>query len=288
MIRIDATALTYDLTGNLTDNGQGQSYTYNDANRLFKIFDQTTLISTYIYNALGQRMRKTTATGTTIFHYDLAGRLIAETAADGTPLRDYVWQQASPIAQIEGDTVRDTLTHLHSDHLRTPRLGTDVAGNVVWRWEGTAFGATQPVENPASVNLRLPGQYADAESGLLYNWHRSYDPLIGRYITSDPIGLGGGFNSYLYAAANPLVFTDPTGEYWWWTAAKWIVQIRKTARRHGTTLNPHGEKRALETYCYIDTNANGIPDCYDRDMDGDGKPDNEDDDIDGDGILNEG
>ena len=287
LIRIDATALTYDLTGNLTDNGQGQSYTYNDANRLFKIFDQTTLISTYIYNALGQRMRKTTATGTTIFHYDLAGRLIAETAADGTPLRDYVWQQASPIAQIEGDTVRDTLTHLHSDHLRTPRLGTDVAGNVVWRWEGTAFGATQPVENPASVNLRLPGQYADAESGLLYNWHRYYDPLIGRYITSDPIGLGGGFNSYLYAAANPLVFTDPTGEYWWWTAAKWIVQIRKTARRHGTTLNPHGEKRELETYCYIDTNANGIPDCYDRDMDGDGKPDNEDDDIDGDGILNE-
>ncbi len=52
-------------------------------------------------------------------------------------------------------------------------------------------------------------------------------------------------------------------------------------------MNPHGEKRELETYCYIDTNANGIPDCYDHNMDGDGKPDNEDDDIDGDGILNE-
>ena len=287
LIRIDATALTYDLAGNLTDNGQGQTYAYNDANRLFQLFDKTTLAAIYVYNALGQRMRKTTARGTTIFHYDLAGRLIAETADDGTPLRDYVWQQASLVAQIEGDTVHDTLTHLHSDHLRTPRLGTDVAGNVVWRWEGTAFGGTHPVENPATVNLRLPGQYADAESGLLFNWHRYYDPRIGRYVTSDPIGLGGGFNSYLYAAANPLVFTDPTGEYWWWSLTRWIAQIRKTAQRHGRTLNPHGEKRELETYCYIDTNANGIPDCYDHNMDGDGKPDNEDDDIDGDGILNE-
>ncbi len=163
LIRIDATALTYDLAGNLTDNGQGQTYAYNDANRLFQLFDKTTLAAIYVYNALGQRMRKTTARGTTIFHYDLAGRLIAKTADDGTPLRDYVWQQASLVAQIEGDTVHDTLTHLHSDHLRTPRLGTDVAGNVVWRWEGTAFGGTHPVENPATVNLRLPGQYADAE-----------------------------------------------------------------------------------------------------------------------------
>ena len=156
-------------------------------------------------------MHKTTATGTTIFHYDLEGRLIGETADNGTPLRDYVWQDDSPIAQIEGDTVIDTLTYLHTDHLATPRLGTDVVGNVVWRWEGAAFGGTQPLENPTFINLRFPGQYADAESGLYYNWNRYYDPSTGRYVTSDPLGLIAGLNPFVYAMDNSPRFIDRTG-----------------------------------------------------------------------------
>ena len=211
LIGIDATTLGYDPAGNLTDDGQGQTYAYNDASRLSQVFDNALLTATYVYNALGQRMHKTTATGTTIFHYDLEGRLIGETADNGTPLRDYVWQDDSPIAQIEGDTVIDTLTYLHTDHLATPRLGTDVVGNVVWRWEGAAFGGTQPLENPTSINLRFPGQYADAESGLYYNWNRYYDPSTGRYVTSDPLGLIAGLNPFVYAMDNSPRFIDRTG-----------------------------------------------------------------------------
>jgi RHS repeat-associated protein len=57
----------------------------------------------------------------------------------------------------------------------------------------------------------LPGQYFDAETGLHQNWHRDYDPNIGRYLQSDPMGLASGLSTYGYAAQSPINFIDPTG-----------------------------------------------------------------------------
>jgi RHS repeat-associated protein len=109
------------------------------------------------------------------------------------------------------------VTYLHTDHLNSPRLATNDTGTVIWRWESTAFGETQPNEDPdgdgttTTINLRFPGQYYDQESGLQYNWHRYYDPKIGRYVTSDPIGLRGGFNTYAYVENSPVTWIDPYG-----------------------------------------------------------------------------
>ena len=122
---------------------------------------------------------------------------------------------------------------VHTDHLGTPRLITNEANKPVWQWPYSAFGNNKPTgvlkatPNPKAaltnvpvllkataateVNLRFPGQYFDEESGLAYNYFRSYDGKGGRYIQADPIGLAGGINRYGYVNANPLSSFDPRG-----------------------------------------------------------------------------
>jgi RHS repeat-associated protein len=106
---------------------------------------------------------------------------------------------------------------VHVDHLNTPRLVADSTGTTVWRWDQQEpFGVSVPDENPSALGafefpLRFPGQYADKETNLFYNYSRDYDPYLGRYQQSDPIGLTGGLNTYLYVGAMPLSKADPLG-----------------------------------------------------------------------------
>jgi RHS repeat-associated protein len=138
--------------------------------------------------------------------------------------------------------------YIHADHLGTPRVVTrstiatganapssatatspGAINKAVWRWDSDPFGTSldnsKPSENPQLItgtatvqqagtfkqNMRFPGQTSDAESGKSYNYFRDYDASIGRYSTSDPIGLMGGLNSFGYALASPMLLDDPTG-----------------------------------------------------------------------------
>ena len=87
----------------------------------------------------------------------------------------------------------------------------DVSGAVVWKAAYLPFGKAIVAKADVENNLRFPGQYFDAETGLHYNWHRYYDPLTGRYFTADPIGLEGGINLYTYVLNNPPNWIDPEG-----------------------------------------------------------------------------
>jgi len=136
------------------------------------------------------------------------------------------WQMSTPDATF-GPMTADMsisvvpavqLSYIHTDALGTPRLITSATtNNVLWRWDNLEpFGNNAPDENPSGLgtftyNYRFPGQYFDAETGTHYNYFRDYDPSIGRYVESDPIGLDAGPNTYGYVSQNPPSLTDPWG-----------------------------------------------------------------------------
>jgi RHS repeat-associated protein len=228
---IDAQARSYDATGSLTVRG-ADTLTYDARQRLSALSAYGTK-ATYQHNGRGERVRKSVSgIGTTYFHYDEAGRLIAESlpSANGPVRRhSYVWLDDRPVAVYVHPHTPLTPTlpyanrwlHLHTDHLGTPRAITQPGANnpVVWRWDfnGSAFGDHAPLTDPDgdgihfTFNLRFPGQYYDVESGLHYNYFRDYEASTGRYVESDPVGLSGGIASYLYGSAAPMRFVDRAG-----------------------------------------------------------------------------
>jgi RHS repeat-associated protein len=113
-------------------------------------------------------------------------------------------------------TARD-YKYVHADALGTPVAATDREGKVVWSARHDPFGTAAVSEDPdgdgvaTTLNLRFPGQYFDAETGLHYNYYRDYSPALGRYLQSDPIGLAGGINTYAYVSGNPVNLVDPLG-----------------------------------------------------------------------------
>ncbi|MCA9468229.1 MAG: hypothetical protein KC643_22705 [Nitrospira sp.] len=129
----------------------------------------------------------------------------------GNLIREYIYLNGEPLVQVDAGSP-EVLTYLHTDHLATPRYGTNSAGSTVWTWDFGAFGKEVPTGS-ATVNLRFPGQYFDSETGLHYNWNRYYNPATGRYVSSDLIGLIGGLNTYAYSYSNPLLRHDTSGFY---------------------------------------------------------------------------
>ena len=204
---VGTNSYTYDNSGNITGDGVN-TYTWSAAGLLGIVKVGGTTVGTYTYNAWNQRAKKVAAS-TAYYVYGAGGLLYGEYDTSGNFTREYVYLNSAPLAQINSGTP-EVLTYLHTDHLGTPRFGTNASGTQVWSWNNDAFGTSAPT-GTATVNLRMPGQYYDSESGLFYNWNRIYNPAIGRYISSDLIGLAGGLNTFGYVAQNPVNLIDPAG-----------------------------------------------------------------------------
>lgn len=213
--------LSYDAVGNIiadTKFGDQRTLNYSANNRLAaleKPAAQDGDLAEYRYNAKGQRVSKTVAGITTHFHYDINKQLVAETqlSTEGqTPVRDYVYAAGMRLAMVDytsEQTQLGAVQYVVNDHLGTPTVMTNVRQQVVWRANATPFGDQMAAANVQP--LRFPGQYADAESGYSYNYFRDYDPSLGRYIQSDPIGLAGGVNTFGYVGGRPLALIDSFG-----------------------------------------------------------------------------
>ncbi len=166
--------------------------------------------ASYTQNYLGQRVIKAAGGAATDFHYDRGGHLIAESDGAGNVEREYVFLDDTPIAFITPSGI----DFIHPDHLGTPQKMTDANQNIVWDGGGSDPFMMSPLPTTPAMGLRFPGQYYDSETGLHYNYFRDYDPSIGRYAESDPIGLGGGINTYAYVGGNPVLYYDKDGRFW--------------------------------------------------------------------------
>ncbi len=213
---------TYDNVGHTLNDGS-RSFTYNAAGRMITATNAG-VSTTYTYNALGQRVKKSNSNSTTYFVYDEQGHLLGEYNATGALIQELVWLNDIPVATIRTDQSGGSVGvfYIRTDHLNAPAKITRPSDNaVIWRWDHDVYGNGVPNEDPdgnglaLNFNLRFPGQYYDQETGLLYNWNRYLDTSTGRYVSSDPIGLKGGINTYTYVVEDPVNSVDSNGLIKW-------------------------------------------------------------------------
>ncbi len=209
-------SFSYDANGNLTSDGMN-TYTFDTENHLISATTPEHSV-TYTYDPMGRRVEKD-VDGQVIQYVHDGNHVILEYDKFGIEIRRYIYgpRVDEPICMI----TQSGTFHYQSDGLGSVIALSDDSGNFVEIYAYSIYG--EPNGDSYLGNPYLfTGRAYDSETGLYYYRARFYDPSIGRFISEDPAGFGGGdINLYIYAGNNPVMFVDPTGK--WITTALGIV-----------------------------------------------------------------
>ncbi|MFH1441355.1 MAG: RHS repeat-associated core domain-containing protein, partial [Candidatus Omnitrophota bacterium] len=198
----------YDANGNMVI-GKNKTLAYDAENRLIQV-NESGIITSFIYDGDGGRVKKTVDQDSTIyigslFEKDFIGKIT-----------NYIFAGANRVASVEstGNTY-----YYHSDHLGSSNIITDANGNLVQHCEYTPYGSIAVNEGIDIAKHKFTGKELD-NTGLYYYSARYYDPEIGRFITPDTIVQAlydsQSLNRYAYCRNNPINYIDPTGHKWSW------------------------------------------------------------------------
>ena len=197
----------------------------------FLVCDNSTNIS-YEYNIDGLRTKKAVQNGNTYYYYYSGDKLISMTWDNGGKSLNFLYNGAAPYSVVYYDGTYSTsyyyITNLQGDvvaimnaqHGIVAEYVYDAWGNILAITNSNGTDISGNANHIANLNpIRYRGYFYDTETGFYYLQSRYYDPVIGRFINLDRfVTTGQGFlsyNMYAYCGNNPVVFVDPSGEWWW-------------------------------------------------------------------------
>jgi len=199
-------------------------YEYDLFNRLVKVKKNDNVVTEYMYDEAGLRIKKQATNGTTYYIFDTGDNVLFE--QEGKEYTRYVYVNGRHFARIDGnlDTGESKKYFIHTDHLGSTVAVTDETGKKVWDTEYCPFGKTAAVEGELKKAAKFTGKDFDEDVNLWYYGARWYDQEVGRFISEDPkMGTADSpmsYNPYLYCLNRPLIMVDPDGR-----SPVWILEI---------------------------------------------------------------
>lgn len=231
----------YDAVGNRLSSLNVPSYTYNTSNELLSAGS-----AAYTYDDNGNTLTKADSTGTTTYSWDFENRLTAVRLPSGTtvnfkydPLGRRIQKNTSLYIYDHSNLIQesDSAGNLLARYVHGPGIDQPLAayrGSASEFYESDGLGSITSLSNTSGIvnqtyvfdsfgNLlsttgtfiqpfRYTGREWDSETGLYYYRARYYDPVIGRFLSEDPIHFHGGMNFYSYVLDNPTNLSDPFGK----------------------------------------------------------------------------